>query len=143
MHQMAPHKLVHLGPIHLPYQPSAVAPLTRLLVSRHGPVFAGHRVARQLATDRRAVPPQFFSDLGVRKPGVAHLGYAFSFFQSKLMGHRWDSVRPVVGNGSTSRTPSDVFTNSNSPRVALQIRRRLLKFFFGQNSFVSKRSQFL
>src|SRR4029078_2231893 len=112
--QMAPHELGDLGPIHLPRQGTTTAPLARLLVSSDPPVLAGDRIARQLATDRRAVPPKLLGDLGVRKVGVVHLGYAFSFFQSKLMGHRWDSVRPVVGFGSTSRTPSDVFTNSNS-----------------------------
>src|SRR5580704_7095391 len=62
-------------------------------------------------------PAELGGDFRLQGARVAHLGYSFTFHKGKLTSHRRASVRPVVGNGSTSRTPSDVFTNGNSPGI--------------------------
>lgn len=95
--------------------------LTQCL-GRHGGVLTIYRIAPHLTADRRTVSLQFPGNLRIRIARNVHLGYTFSFTQRNLVGHRCDSVRRDVRIGSTSRSPSGVFNNSNLSAGAFQIR---------------------
>jgi hypothetical protein len=115
LRQTAPDESVNLGTLHLVDQRSRSATLAGPFVGQYREVVVAVLVAAELAADRAPVPAKAPRDRGSLVPGVPHLGYHFAFLQSKLVSHRWDSVRMADRSFTTIEPPSDFFTKTELP----------------------------